>query len=63
MRAVRLRTGRDLGPGEASRSGLYAVCKARSGWPLRVTLFAELAGRWRHPTRVVREAWVDGPAG
>jgi hypothetical protein len=53
-----IRTGRTLGPGEPSRTGLYAVCK-KSGWPLRVTLFHELADHWRHESREVRECWLN----
>lgn len=55
---IELTCGRPLAPGEPSVTGLYAVCKTSSGWPLRVTLFAELADRWRHPSRVVRECSV-----
>lgn len=51
--------GRELRPGEASKSGLYAVVKARSGWPLRVCMFQRLADHWRHPSRRVHECWVD----
>lgn len=62
MVRVDLRLGRELAEGEPSRSGLYAVCKT-TDWPLRVTLFPELADRWRHPTRRVRECWVSGVVG
>lgn len=58
MCPVAIRTGRPLGPGEASKTGLYAVCKSGTGWPLRVTLFRDLAERWRHETRDVRECWL-----
>ena len=58
VRGATIRTGRKLAPGEASRNGVYAVCKT-TGWPLRVTLFRELAEHWRHETRDVRECWVD----
>jgi len=55
---VELRLGAVLPPGAASPNGLYAVCKSVSGWPLRVTMFRELADHWRHPTREIREVWV-----
>lgn len=55
---VRLRIGAPIAPGGASPNGLYAVCK-RSGWPLRVTMFRDLAERWRHETRDVRECWIE----
>lgn len=57
VRRVRVQIGSELPPGGTSPTGLYAVCK-RSGWPLRVTLFAELAELWRDPTRVVRACGV-----
>lgn len=55
---VRIRLGKPLLPGEVCASGLYAICKARSGWPLRVTLFSALADHWRDPSRTVRECWL-----
>lgn len=55
---VRIRLGKLLLPGDACASGLYAICKARSGWPLRVTLFSALADHWRDPSRTVRECWL-----
>lgn len=54
---VRFIVGDVLDKGQASQTGLYAVCK-KSGWPLRVTLFLDLAESWRHETRDVRECWV-----
>lgn len=58
MERVTLRVGAEVPPDRASESGLYAICKT-SGWPLRVTLFQELADLWRHETRVVRECRVE----
>lgn len=58
VRRVELKLGPELAPGEKSPSGLYAVCKAATGWPLRIPMIQELADRWRHPTRVVRSCWL-----
>ena len=55
---VTLRVGREVPAGRASGNGLYAICKT-TGWPLRVTLFKELADHWRHETRIVRECRVE----
>ena len=55
---VGLRVGGELPPGRTSGNGLYAVCK-KNGWPLRVTMFQELADKWRHESRVVRECWIE----
>jgi hypothetical protein len=58
VRAAKIRTGKKLYPGQPSPTGLYAVCKT-SGWPLRVTLFRELADLWRHESRDVRECFIN----
>lgn len=56
---VRLAVGAAVPPGAEAPGGLYAVVKAKSGWPLRVTAFKELADHWRHPTRAVRECSLE----
>lgn len=53
-----LRIGDEIPVGNASPNGLYAICKTKTGWPLRVTLFKELADLWRHPTRTIRECRI-----
>ena len=60
---VRLRLGALLAPGAVSPTGLYAVCSARSGRILRVTLFQDLAELWRDPSRTVYACFlrVDNP--
>lgn len=55
VRRLTFQLGRVLGPGEESSTGLYAIVKASSGWPLRVTLERQLAEHWRHPTRYIAE--------
>jgi hypothetical protein len=55
LASAKLVLGKKLGPGETSASGVYAVVKAKTKWPLRVTLFKELAELWRHETRDVYE--------
>lgn len=55
---VQLFIGRELKQGEDSPNGLYAVCKANSGWPLRVTLFKQLASFWEDGSRNIREVWI-----
>ena len=59
VRRCTIRTGVPVPPGAASPTGLYAVVKARTGWPLRVTLFKDLADLWRHPSRAVVECRVN----
>jgi hypothetical protein len=59
VQSVKVRVGRELSPGESSESGLYAICKRKTGWPLRVTLFGELADHWRHESRRVHECRVE----
>lgn len=55
----RLVVGPELPPGGRAETGLYAVVKAGSGWPLRVTMFQPLADLWRHPSRRVHAAKVE----
>ena len=59
VKRIGFRLGLEL-HGEKSRSGLYAICKKKSGWALRITLFKELAESWRHPSREVRECYLTG---
>ena len=54
VRRCTIRVGAPVPPGADSPTGLYAVVKAKTGWPLRVTIFRELADLWRHPSRDVR---------
>lgn len=58
VKPIKIRVGNEIPPGNLSSNGLYAVCKV-SGWPLRVTMFQELAESWRHETRIVRECWIE----
>ena len=42
-----------------SENGLYAICKSKTGWPLRVTLFYEAAQMWQEPgVRDIREVYL-----
>jgi hypothetical protein len=59
VRRGMLMVGKELATGEESTTGLYAVCKAKDGWPLRVTLFAELADWWRDDSRTVHECSIE----
>lgn len=56
---ARVRSGEELRYGARSPTGLYSVCKTASRWPLRVTLFPELADLWRDPSRVVCVCYLD----
>lgn len=56
---VRIVVGEELQPGQSSRSGLYAICKKKSGWPLRVSLFKEATEIWADPSRTMHECWVS----
>jgi hypothetical protein len=59
VRKVTLQIGRQLAPGEKSSNGLYAICKAKSGWPLRITLFYEAAQLWHYPgVRTIHEVSI-----
>lgn len=44
---------------EQSKTGLYAVCKAKSLWPLRITMFKELAELWRNDSTVVYDCTLQ----
>jgi hypothetical protein len=60
LASAKLVLGNRLEPGKESGSGLYAVVKAKSRWPLRVTFHKELAESWRLPgSRDVYECRLD----
>ena len=58
VKKVKLKMGRTLEPGEQSSSGLYAICKVGSGWPLRVSLFKQAMELWQDSSRVMKECWL-----
>lgn len=58
---IQFRLGKEL-HNHPSRTGLYAICKKSSGWPLRITLFRELAELWQHPSRTIHECFLLGAA-
>jgi hypothetical protein len=41
--------GKALAPGEESKTGLYAIMASRKDWPLRISLFKELAAEMEDP--------------
>ena len=55
VKKVTLHLGKELSVGDTSESGLYAICKAKNLWPLRVTFFKELAELWKSDTTVIYE--------
>lgn len=55
---VKLILGKVLAPLDKSATGLYAVCKAKNNWPLRITFFGEAAESWRDDSRIVRECFI-----
>lgn len=50
--------GRELQPGEQSRSGLYAIVDRRKGIVLRISLYREIAKLLTDSTRYIAEAWI-----
>jgi hypothetical protein len=50
--------GRDLAPGEKSKSGAYAVVGTHKGRTLRITLYQQLAEIFRDDSRKIAEAWL-----
>lgn len=51
--------GRELSPGEQSRSGLYAIVDRRKGLVLRISMYREIAELMGVDTRYVAEAWLS----
>ena len=42
-----------------SSNGLYAVCKKDSLWPLRITMFEEMANMWKNDSTVVYGCYIE----
>ena len=55
---VSLKLGQELQHNTKSSNGVYLICKP-NGWVLRCTFFQELAEKWRHETRIVRQGWIE----
>ena len=60
MQAVKLKVvvGGEVSQGETSDTGLYAICKKKNGWPLRISMFKGIADFWRHDSRTVHECYA-----
>lgn len=58
MSRVTFSTGKILGPGEKSQSGLYAIQSLRNGMTLRISLFQEAAELMRDDSRQIVECWL-----
>ncbi len=58
IRRVQFVVSRALRPGEASRSGLYAIASARTGRVLRISLFQAIADEFRDESREIFECWL-----
>lgn len=43
VRTIKFRLGRELQPGEASSTGIYAIVKAKNNWTLRISLQKDIA--------------------
>lgn len=50
LHRIKLFIGDPIKDGEDSKNGLYAICKKNSNYPLRVTMFKDLAQLWRSDT-------------
>ena len=59
VRRVKLHLEKQLEAGQVSTTGLYAICKAKSGWPLRVTFFKDLASMWKNDTTSIYECKIS----
>lgn len=55
---VQIKTGNELSKNEKSKTGVYAICKKKNGWPLRVSLFEGIADFWRDDSRTINECYV-----
>jgi hypothetical protein len=47
-----------LGDEPNEETKLYAICKKKGGWPLRVTLFKEAAEMWTSNTTEVKSCKI-----
>lgn len=60
MKRIHLRGGRELSPGEVSRSGLYIIQASKNGRILRASLSKDFAFAISEcPSRYVAEGWID----
>lgn len=58
VKKIQLILTKELKPGESSSSGLFAICKAKSKWPLRVTLFKDMAKMWKNKSTSIFECYI-----
>jgi hypothetical protein len=58
LRRRTFRVGRELRPGEVSRSGAYALVDRRKGKTLRIALDREVAALLASESREIRECWL-----
>jgi hypothetical protein len=59
VRRFNFKIGKKLEPGEASKSGLYAIVSAKGGYALRISLIKESAEMLcDNDTRYLAEAWM-----
>jgi hypothetical protein len=58
LKRVRFELGNELGAGEKSTTGVYAICKKKNDWPLRMTAIDAVAEAFRGDSRVIREARI-----
>lgn len=59
VRPCELHLGKELKPNEKSENNLYAICKRKNGWPLRVTFFKEAANMWFNDSTSINECKIQ----
>jgi hypothetical protein len=52
---IQLVIGKEVEDISKSTTKLFAICKKKSGWPLRVTMFSEMAEMWKDNSVIVKE--------
>lgn len=56
-KTVKLFLGEEIQPTDSIQ--LYAICKKKSGWPLRVTLFGKAAQMWKSDSTEIRSCKIQ----
>jgi hypothetical protein len=57
---VKFEIGEKLEPGQSSSTGVYAICKRKNGWPLRLTALPGIAEAFRdESSRTIHECTIQ----
>lgn len=58
IKRIKLVIGSQIIDLDKANSKLIAICKLKSGWPLRVTMFKEAAKMWQSSSTTLNECYV-----